>query len=141
MHQNATKREIDKLSSQAPSWGTRGKRPCRSGFIFMDSTARAASSRATIGIVTGSGPEAGIDLWAKILRGNASTLGAAFRGDLDAPRVVVLSEPQLGLSMDLAANETLVWEVMHQTAVTISGQTDFWAIACNTLNWFAPPHC
>ena len=104
----------------------------------MGSTARAGSRRATIGIVAGSGPEAGIDLWAKILRRNAAVLGTAFRGDLDAPRVVVLSEPQLGLSMDLATNEVQVWETLHSTATRIAGQSDVWAIACNTLNWFAP---
>ncbi|WGV17318.1 aspartate/glutamate racemase family protein [Fuscovulum ytuae] len=104
----------------------------------MDRTARVAPRRATIGIVAGSGPEAGIDLWAKILRRNAAVLGPAFRGDLDAPRVVVLSEPQLGLSMDLANNEGPVWEAMQSTATRIAAQSDAWAIACNTLNWFAP---
>lgn len=101
-----------------------------------DSTDTAG--RATIGIVAGSGPEAGIDLWAKILRRNAALMGDAFRGDLDAPRVVVLSEPTLGLSMDLARNEAPVREAVRQTATAISGQADAWAIACNTLNWFAP---
>ena len=104
----------------------------------MDRTARVAPRRATIAIVTGSGPEAGIDLWAKILRRNAAVLGPAFGGDLDAPRVVVLSEPQLGLSMDLAANEGPVWEAMQSTATRIAAQSDAWAVACNTLNWFAP---
>lgn len=104
----------------------------------MDRTARVDSRRATIGIIAGSGPEAGIDLWAKILRRNAAVLGPAFRGDLDAPRVVVLSEPQLGLSMDLATHVDPVWEVMRSTATKIAGLSDTWAIACNTLNWFAP---
>lgn len=104
----------------------------------MDKTNRNGSHRATIGIVTGSGPEAGIDLWAKILRRNIAVMGPAFRGDLDAPRVVVLSEPQLGLSMDLAANEAPVWAAMQDTAIRISAQSDAWTIACNTLNWFAP---
>lgn len=104
----------------------------------MDRTAHADLRRPTIGIVAGSGPEAGIDLWAKILRRNAAVMGTAFRGDLDAPRVVVLSEPQLGLSMDLAANEGPVWEAMQSTVTRIAGQSDAWAIACNTLNWFAP---
>ena len=37
-------------------------------------------ARATIGIVTGSGPEAGLDLWAKILKRNKATIGADFQG-------------------------------------------------------------
>ena len=104
----------------------------------MDRFAQAPTRRATIGIVAGSGPEAGIDLWAKILRRNAAVMGPSFRGDLDAPRVIVLSEPQLGLSMDLAAHETRVWETMQDTARRIAGDCDAWAVACNTLNWFAP---
>jgi aspartate racemase len=101
-------------------------------------TMTSAITRATIGIIAGSGPEAGIDLWAKVLRRNAALLGDGFRGDLDAPRVVVLSEPVLGLSMDLARNEAPVRAAVSQTAAAISGQADAWAIACNTLNWFAP---
>lgn len=104
----------------------------------MDRTVRAATRRATIGIVAGSGPEAGIDLWAKILRRNAAVLGPAFRGDLDAPRVIVLSEPQLGLSMDLAANDAPVWATMQDTATRIASDCDVWTVACNTLNWYAP---
>ncbi|NJS39712.1 MAG: aspartate/glutamate racemase family protein [Rhodobacteraceae bacterium] len=84
------------------------------------------------------GPEAGIDLWAKVLRHNADLMGEDFGGDLDAPRVVILSEPLLGLSMDLSRNETVVWEALKDAAAAISVRCDHWAIACNTLNWFAP---
>lgn len=104
----------------------------------MAKTVCTMSCRATIGIVAGSGPEAGIDLWSKVLRRNAVVLGSAFHGDLDAPRVIVLSEPQLGLSMDLAANEAAVWEAIQSTATRIAKECDTWAIACNTLNWYAP---
>lgn len=97
-----------------------------------------AGTRATIGIVAGSGPEAGIDLWAKVLRHNQAAFGAAFRGDLDAPRVVVVSEPDLGLSMDLAANDAAVWGALRRVLLALSPQVDAFAIACNTLNWYAP---
>lgn len=96
------------------------------------------SRRATIGILAGSGPEAGLDLWRKVLARNAERLGPAFRGDLDAPRVTVLSEPRLGLSMDLAANEAAVWDSLVASARALTVEADHWAIACNTLNWYAP---
>lgn len=99
---------------------------------------RSPSARATIGIVTGSGPEAGLDLWAKILRRNQAAMGAGFRGDLDAPRVVVVSEPELGLSMDLATNDAAVWAAMQRSLLALTPQVDAYAIACNTLNWYAP---
>jgi aspartate racemase len=92
----------------------------------------------TIGIITGSGPEAGLDLWGKILQRNQLHRGNAFSGDLDAPRVVIVSEPQLGLSMDLAANNDQVWDSLRQTIMQIAPQVDAYAIACNTLNWYQP---
>jgi aspartate racemase len=100
------------------------------------STGEAASR--TLGIIAGSGPEAGLDLWAKVLTRNQAARGAGFKGDLDAPRVIVLSEPTLGLSMDLETNEAVVWESLKRTAAAVSVQSDAYAIACNTLNWYAP---
>ncbi|BCH34090.1 hypothetical protein MesoLjLc_60200 [Mesorhizobium sp. L-8-10] len=97
-----------------------------------------SGARASIGIVAGSGPEAGLDLWAKILKCNQAAIGAGFRGDLDAPRVVVVSEPRLGLSMDLATNEEAVWSAMRKSLAALAPQVDAYAIACNTLNWYAP---
>ncbi|WFU84969.1 aspartate/glutamate racemase family protein [Bradyrhizobium sp. CIAT3101] len=96
------------------------------------------ATRASIGIVAGSGPEAGIDLWSKVLARNQTLFGGDFRGDLDAPRVVVLSEPTLGLSMDLEENEEIVWHSLKQTIAAIAVQADAYTIACNTLNLFAP---
>lgn len=102
------------------------------------SEAPPARARASLGIIAGSGPEAGLDLWAKVLRRNQQLMGAAFRGDLDAPRVIVVSEPRLGLSMDLAGNDTAVWSAMRDTLDIIAPQVEAYAIACNTLNWYAP---
>ena len=55
--------------------------------------------RKKIGIITGSGPEAGVDLWMKILEENKRVLKENFRGDLDAPDVTIFSIQQLGHSM------------------------------------------
>ncbi|MGO4853608.1 aspartate/glutamate racemase family protein [Phaeovulum sp. W22_SRMD_FR3] len=96
------------------------------------------SERKSIGIIAGSGPEAGVDLWSKVIRANQAAFGPAYRGDLDAPRVVVVSEPRLGLSMDLAAHEEAVWETLRTTILALAPQVDCYAIACNTLNWYAP---
>lgn len=93
---------------------------------------------ARIGIITGSGPEAGIDLWNKILRANRALHGERFRGDLDAPNVTVISEPALGLSMELAQNDAAVWECLKAAAEAIAQRVDYYAIACNTLNYYQP---
>lgn len=97
-----------------------------------------ATGRAVLGIVTGSGPEAGLDLWQKILEANRIALGDRFRGDIDAPHMVVVSDPVLGLSMDLAANRDDVWRALSRCCREIADQVDCFAIACNTLHAFQP---
>ncbi|MGI9623428.1 MAG: aspartate/glutamate racemase family protein [Acidimicrobiales bacterium] len=91
----------------------------------------------TIGIISGSGPEAGIDLWHKVLIASRRRAGPAYSGDLDAPRVVVVSEPLLGLSMDLEAHGPQVWATLEATARQVAEQSDVYGIACNTLNLYA----
>lgn len=93
--------------------------------------------RSRIGIITGSGPEAGLDLWAKVLRANRSLLGAAYAGDLDAPEVVIFSVPELGLSMELERNDSRVWQALRDTAERLAPHVDHYGIACNTLNHYA----
>jgi aspartate racemase len=93
---------------------------------------------ARIGIITGSGPEAGIDLWSKILQHNRRLLGEAFRGDIDAPEVVIISDPLLGLSMELERNHHTVWPTLARVAMRMDSLVDCYAIACNTLNFYAP---
>lgn len=95
-------------------------------------------SRKKIGIITGSGPEAGIDLWSKLLAANRKIHDDRFRGDLDAPDVTVLSESTLGLSMELAENDHAVWQCLRQAAEAIAPRVDYYAIACNTLNYYQP---
>jgi len=93
--------------------------------------------RPAIGILTGSGPEAGIDLWTKVLHENRRRLGPAFRGDIDAPAVHVVSDPVLGLSMELERTEAQVWAALKADAQALDGRAAVYAIACNTLNLFA----
>lgn len=95
------------------------------------------AARSRIGIITGSGPEAGVDLWTKVLRANRELLGERYRGDLDAPEVVIFSVPELGLSMELEANDTQVWQTMARTAARLAEHVDYYGIACNTLNHYA----
>lgn len=97
---------------------------------------RAERARSRIGIITGSGPEAGVDLWNKVLRANRSLLGAAYGGDLDAPEVVIFSVPELGLSMELERNDEAVWQALRRTAERMAPHVDHYGIACNTLNHY-----
>lgn len=95
-------------------------------------------ARPRIGIITGSGPEAGVDLWTKVLRENRRRMGAQFRHDTDAPAVDIISDPALGLSMELDRTESEVWSALRADAEALDGRVAAYAIACNTLNVFAP---
>ena len=92
------------------------------------------TNNKTIGIITGSGPAAGVDLWVKLLRRNEA-LGA--RGDQEAPAVVILSVPGLGASMELEQNVEQVEEELLAACEQISTQCDYFCIACTTLHYFS----
>lgn len=64
-------------------------------------------------------------------------LGRSYTGDLDAPRVEIVSEPLLGRSMDLPASHGEVWPCLEATARALAARCDVYAIACNTLNVYA----
>ncbi|MFN3219963.1 MAG: aspartate/glutamate racemase family protein [Acidimicrobiales bacterium] len=91
-----------------------------------------------IGILTGSGPDAGIDMWAAILDRWRTALGDRYTGDADAPAVLVHSVPQLGASMDLARHVEALRAIILDHAAELDRTCRAWVIACNTLNWFEP---
>jgi aspartate racemase len=90
--------------------------------------------RKKIGIITGSGPEAGIDLWEKILKENKEILKDKFTGDLDAPDITIFSIPSLGHSMELEKNYDMVWNTLEKAVKEMYEKVDYFVIACNTLN-------
>ena len=93
-------------------------------------------NRNRIGIITGTGPHAGIDLWEKILKINKQRTGVEFRGDIDHPEIYVFSLPELGLSMQIEQNESDVWETLKSAIYALDELVDFFIIACNTLHYY-----
>lgn len=93
-------------------------------------------NKGRIGIISGSGPEAGIDLWRKILDAYRRQHGSHFHGDLDAPDVSIYSIPELGLSMDLEKNEKLVWAYLESNIWELAQRVNIICIACHTLHYF-----
>lgn len=94
-------------------------------------------NKGRIGIISGSGPEAGIDLWRKILDANRKQRAPHFHGDLDAPDVSIYSIPELGLSMDLDKNEELVWTYLEYNIQELAQRVDLMCVACHTLHYFS----
>lgn len=99
--------------------------------------ASESAGRPRIGVIAGSGPEAGIDLWSKMLVANRELLGDRFSGDVDSPTVVIFSAPELGLSMDLRKNDAVVWRRLEQVVRDIVPHVDIFTIACNTLHYYS----
>lgn len=89
-----------------------------------------------IGIITGAGPDAGIDLWEKILKHNKTLYMEDYLGDLSAPEVIVHSIPQLGLAMNIEKHEEQLWQHLKTSLTYISPYVDFVCIACNVLHYF-----
>lgn len=91
------------------------------------------------GIITGNGPESGMALWRVINDTVHKKLNADGRlhGDLSYPKVLVHSLPEMGLSMELAQREDMVWHVISQALAQLcnNGVTHI-ALACNTTPYF-----
>lgn len=94
--------------------------------------------RKRLGIIAGSGPEAGLQLWAAILDTARERLGSLYRGDIDAPYVVIVSDPVLGHSMALQTYEDFVLRHLEKAVLTVDRNADVYAIACVTLHCFLP---
>jgi aspartate/glutamate racemase/prolyl-tRNA editing enzyme YbaK/EbsC (Cys-tRNA(Pro) deacylase) len=91
-----------------------------------------------IGILTGNSPESGIFLWQKINETIRAKLDNDFLGDLSFPTVLVVSMPEMGLSMELDIRQNDTWQVVEEgiTALCKDGATII-GIACNTTQYFS----
>src|SRR5260370_31514830 len=98
---------------------------------------KALLERRKIGILSGSGPNAGLDLWGKILEENRLSLGDEYRGDIDAPYLVILSSPELGLSMQLDDNFYKLMPHFKEVVQQLARLVDYFSIACHTLHCFS----
>lgn len=89
-----------------------------------------------LGIITGSGPEAGIDFWQKFLLQNRNHFGDSFKGDLQVPNTYIHSISRLGLSMELPIYEEEIWNLLSNQIILLDQFCDFFVITCNTLHYF-----
>jgi len=103
-----------------------------------------------IGILTGNGPQSGMFLWGLInekvrekLKSRKDTDGGSLKswntGDLALPKVLLLSEPGMGISMELEDRyEPTRMIVLDGIEELCRGGARLIAIACNTTQVFAP---
>lgn len=79
-----------------------------------------------------------MQLWKAILDTARERLGAHYRGDIDAPHVVIVSDPMLGHSMDLRSHHDLVLRHLKEAVLVVDKHADVYAIACVTLHSLLP---
>jgi aspartate/glutamate racemase/prolyl-tRNA editing enzyme YbaK/EbsC (Cys-tRNA(Pro) deacylase) len=99
---------------------------------------RRAPVEHSFGILTGNGPESGLELWKRINDRIHTYPRLRFRGDTRFPRVVVQSIPDMGLSMELAAREKEVRDtVLCGVDLLCVGGASVIGLACNTTQYFS----
>jgi aspartate racemase len=92
----------------------------------------------TLGIVTGNSPESGMLLWERINARIRQDTRAHFKGDLDFPRIMMRSVPDLGASMELGLREPDVRaSVMDAVKGLCQDGAEVIGIACNTTQYLA----
>uniref|UniRef100_A0A7S4EGR7 Aspartate racemase n=1 Tax=Pseudo-nitzschia australis TaxID=44445 RepID=A0A7S4EGR7_9STRA len=102
------------------------------------------SNSKVIGIIGGSGPEAGADLFGKVLALHRKKLGKAYKSDRDAPDIVLMSVSNLGgprTAIDIEpGNLKGTYEqclaALDDTIRKIVPLVDYFCVACNTLHMF-----
>lgn len=89
--------------------------------------------RPCIGIIAGAGPDAGLAFWRKLLAETKRLKGADYRGDLDAPRVRVVSEPDLGLTVKLDGNRDALMASLLALLDELNQTCHQIVVACHAL--------
>eukprot|EP01051_Picozoa_sp_SAG22_P007272 SAG22_NODE_506_length_9643_cov_5.853206_2_plen_307_part_00 len=101
-------------------------------------------AKTRIGILGGSGPEAGADLFVKILHAHRRKVGAGgYTTDRDAPDIWLASESSIG-GPHSAAEDILpgspghepLWTALSTAIVDLAPQVDCFCVCCNQLHTF-----
>jgi aspartate/glutamate racemase len=91
----------------------------------------------SIGIITGNGADSGIALWQRINRYFVQNLGEHFLGDISLPKVVVVSLPAMGLSMELGKRNAATWNTVSEAVNRLKEQdVALLALACHTTHYY-----
>lgn len=90
-----------------------------------------------IGIVAGAGPEAGLAFWRQVLAASRRRQGRAYRGDVDAPRVRIISEPVLGHVTELDAHREILLAALRAILAELDAACHRIVVACHALQGLA----
>ncbi len=94
------------------------------------------STRKTIGILGGMGPEASADMYSKIIR--FCQLKYKARLDEDYPPMVIYNLPAPQMINGVKDEERLLYALIEGIGKLENAGADFIVIACNTVHYFLP---
>lgn len=103
---------------------------------------RRTSKKLRVGILGGSGPEAGADLLLKVIHENRNALGAAYLTDRDGPDVVLISCSGIGGPrgpddvVPGSPHYERSWVALSEAVLELAPMVDRFVVACNTLHMF-----
>ena len=93
----------------------------------------AAGTGGRIGIIGGSGPEAGADLFLKVLAAHRAQLGDAYLGDASAPNVLLSQVAAIG-----GGTPDEKWTALSAAVLELAPLVAAFSVACNALHGFEP---
>ena len=106
----------------------------------------SSRSRTAIGIIGGSGPEAGMDLFGRVLAAHRRRLGDRYRSDRDAPDLLLWNVPGVGgprTEIDVTPGTAggtyeASLEALEGAMLALAPLVGVLCIACHTLHVFVP---
>lgn len=107
-------------------------------------SAAGARKKYRIGIIGGSGPEAGMDLFGKVLRIHRARLGARYKTDRDAPDVLLVQASGIGGPRGPAdvvpgsPHYESSWTALVEAITELAPRVDCFCVGCNQLHCFEP---
>ena len=93
-----------------------------------------------IGILTGNSPESGLTLWQDFLTVYRNCFNNT--ADVLMPETMIISIPQMGLTMELIEREEYVWvHIKKSIENMLESGCKLITVACNTTIYFEPQIC
>lgn len=104
-----------------------------------DSIRRGVNIKDPIGILTGNPPDSGLELWASVNAHVRRLLGKNSLGDVSMPKLVMISTPQIGISMEMDYREVPLREALLRAVdeLCVSGVKTL-VHPAHTTHFFAP---
>eukprot|EP01043_Picozoa_sp_COSAG02_P066216 COSAG02_NODE_10230_length_1990_cov_4.188789_2_plen_263_part_00 len=126
---NRTSRRLAAVKAAVNASTSRSPAPAPSPGSLATAGASSTARAGRIGIIGGSGPDAGADLFMKVLAIRRAKLGDEYRGDASAPNMLLSQVAAIGGG---SADEK--WRALSAAIVELAPLVACFSVACNALH-------